>query len=169
MLKEWVSNGAAVLGIDGSLTTGWCLAVAGRRMPLGWGILRLDAPEGVARASRRMDIARHAFRDILARTMPDLVAREDVPYHRSFKSTAATLSHVTVYLALEYECAAAGVRLVSLMPAEVKKHATGSGVADKPKMLAAALKRWGVDLLGQDDVADAMWVADLAASRVGRT
>jgi len=51
---------------------------------------------------------------------------------------------------------------------EIKKHATGKGVADKEKMILAANERFGVNLdpdefksTGHDNVADAMHVCDM--------
>lgn len=52
-------------------------------------------------------------------------------------------------------------------PKEVKRHATGNGNADKPKMMAAATKKWPKVKLVDDNHADALWLLDLALSEYG--
>lgn len=44
-------------------------------------------------------------------------------------------------------------------PTTIKLFATGSGAAKKPKVVAAAVERWG-PAANQDDIADACWVAE---------
>lgn len=57
------------------------------------------------------------------------------------------------------------VLIVQLTPSEVKRHATGHGMAQKHQMQAAAKKRWRLDDVGEDE-ADALWICDLARTRL---
>jgi len=52
-------------------------------------------------------------------------------------------------------------------PTEIKKHGTGSGNADKPKMMAAAAAKWPKVKLVDDNHADALWLLDLALQEYG--
>lgn len=61
----------------------------------------------------------------------------------------------------------AGIPVIEVPVATVKKWATGRGNANKDMMLAAAVRRW--DQVGQNDEADAAWLADLAAYHLGST
>lgn len=51
-----------------------------------------------------------------------------------------------------------GLRVLEVAPGQVKKFATGKGVADKRDMSIAVLKRWGVDFT-TDDETDAFVLA----------
>lgn len=51
-------------------------------------------------------------------------------------------------------------------PAEIKKHATGKGNANKAAMVAAAKARW--PQVGDDNEADALWILDLATKEYGQ-
>ena len=64
---------------------------------------------------------------------------------------------VMVHGAIQAFCAVVNVDPALPTVSEVKKHATGSGNADKAAMIQAAVDRWGV-VLGPDE-ADATWVA----------
>ena len=64
---------------------------------------------------------------------------------------------VMVHGAIQAFCAVVNVDPALPTVSEVKKHATGSGNADKAAMIQAAVDRWGV-VLGPDE-ADAAWVA----------
>lgn len=55
---------------------------------------------------------------------------------------------------------------------EIKRYATGKGVADKPTMIAAANARFGISLdaegyetAGDDNMADAAWICAMAVDR----
>lgn len=47
-------------------------------------------------------------------------------------------------------------------PAEVKRHATGKGNANKDAMLTAAQEKWPTLSIVDDNQADALWILDLA-------
>jgi Holliday junction resolvasome RuvABC endonuclease subunit len=47
----------------------------------------------------------------------------------------------------------------------IKKHATGSGAAKKPAMIAAAEAKWPDQDISDDNVADALWLLDCALTQ----
>lgn len=59
-------------------------------------------------------------------------------------------------------CEDMGIDYKGISPSEVKKHATGNGNAGKPKMIEAAKTRWPDRVIGDDNMADALWILDLA-------
>ena len=56
----------------------------------------------------------------------------------------------------------------SYSPSEVKKHATGRGRASKEMMIQAAQKKWR-KVIEDDNIADALWILDLALTDYGQT
>lgn len=54
------------------------------------------------------------------------------------------------------------VEYKGVSPSEVKKHATGKGNAGKDQMVAAAVSKWPSRKIGDDNMADALWILDLA-------
>lgn len=52
-------------------------------------------------------------------------------------------------------------------PTEIKKHATGSGIASKDRMLEAARKRWPGKDISFHDEADACFLLDLVCKELG--
>ena len=51
-------------------------------------------------------------------------------------------------------------------PTEIKKHATGRGNAKKSDVCAAAFQKWPEQNIVDDNVADALWLMDLARSQL---
>jgi len=47
-------------------------------------------------------------------------------------------------------------------PSEIKKHATGKGNAGKDQMVAAAKRKWPEKQISDDNMADALWILNLA-------
>lgn len=68
----------------------------------------------------------------------------------------------TPSLGLAGDIAAAGVPILPVQPAEVKKHATGKGNANKDLMVATAARRW--NNVNSFSEADAAWLAHIAAN-----
>lgn len=56
-----------------------------------------------------------------------------------------------------------GIPHVVIAPATLKKYATGSGKANKDEMLAAAIKRSGLDITN-NNVADAWWLYQMGVA-----
>lgn len=57
-----------------------------------------------------------------------------------------------------------GIEYLGRSPAEIKKHATGKGNADKAAVLAAARARW--PQVASEDEADALWLLDLVSKEL---
>jgi Holliday junction resolvasome RuvABC endonuclease subunit len=56
-------------------------------------------------------------------------------------------------------CYERGYATYVLPPTSLKKFATGRGAGDKSGIILAAYKKFGIDLSGRDDEADALWLA----------
>lgn len=55
-----------------------------------------------------------------------------------------------------------GIPVIEVPPTTIKKWGTGKGNASKDMVLASAVRRWP-EVVGQNDEADAAWLADIAA------
>lgn len=65
---------------------------------------------------------------------------------------------------IELWCTDNQIEYAAFSPAQIKKHATGKGNADKQAMIAAAKKKWIDREITDDNEADALWLLDLATS-----
>lgn len=81
-----------------------------------------------------------------------VVAAEDVNVSRSFVALRKLSEFRGVLYAL---CAELDVPIVFFNVTQLKRWATGSGNADKKKMMEYAVKRWHIDPEGDDNVGDA--------------
>lgn len=63
----------------------------------------------------------------------------------------------------------AGRACVDVNPGTLKKYATGSGLAKKPDMLAAAIRKLGWTGSNDDNVIDARWLLEMAFAQYGQT
>lgn len=61
-------------------------------------------------------------------------------------------------------CEDNGVEYRGYSPAEIKRHATGKGNANKDAMVQAAKLRWPEKCIGSDNTADALWILDYAVT-----
>ena len=68
---------------------------------------------------------------------------------------------------IELVCTNNKVEYKGFSPKEIKKHACGSGNADKDAMVAAAKKKWPKIKLESNDHADALWLLDFAQAAYG--
>lgn len=68
---------------------------------------------------------------------------------------------------VELVCYRREVRCLEGHIGQVKKHATGNGMADKSAMTAAAVRRFGP--VADDNEADALWLLDHAISLIRKT
>lgn len=160
-----------VLGIDPGLRiTGYaCLEPGGRARAsiVEAGVFRLartgSAGKGASVASRLVELDRD-FRDLLERVSPQLVAIEGLFSHYKHPATAIVMGHARGVLLLAAE--QAGVRLMELKPAEVKKSLTGFGQADKDQMRRAIQREFSLPTLpSPPDLADALAIALCALTR----
>lgn len=69
---------------------------------------------------------------------------------------------------LELWCHMNGINTALVNVSDIKKHATGSGRADKEAMIKAAVKRWPDRKFSTHDEVDAMWLLDYAQKQYGQ-
>lgn len=86
---------------------------------------------------------------------------------RNAKFARAVKVAAQIQAAIEIWCTSHNIDYRGYSPAEIKKHATGKGTADKDKMVAAAEKKWPDVKLESNDHADALWLLDLASEQYG--
>ena len=98
------------------------------------------------------------FRNLIVRTKPQAVAVEGLFSHYQHPATAIIMGHARGVLILAAQ--QAGLRLLELKPAMVKKSATGFGQADKAQMQRAIQAHFGLaELPKPPDLADALAIA----------
>jgi Holliday junction resolvasome RuvABC endonuclease subunit len=121
----------------------------------GFGQLPVGGPPG-----KRFAAFHLALRG-LAPTLNE-IAYEDAWHQRG---RAAAVFHGLVAM-MQVHAYQVGATLHPLAVATIKKHATGSGRADKAEMMKAATARWGVECQ-TDDHGDALCVLSLHLYRKG--
>lgn len=118
---------------------------------------------GASSISERLLELERDVSGILERLRPSVVAVESVFAHVKHPATAIVMGHARGVVLLTIR--RAGLRLVELRPAEVKKSLTGSGRATKEQMQRSVQSLFGLAALPEPpDVADAIAIA-LGASR----
>lgn len=151
-----------VLGIDPGLYMGFSLNVEGK--PIDYGTIAYgDVPgkDGCWRMGQRADVLEPLLLGLVERTSPTIIAVEQVPFTR-FKTPTTAEGYLIVLVAVNRLAAFLEIPILMLNTSAVKKHATGSGKAKKADMIHNVSTHWGITLLqSQDDIADAMWVADM--------
>jgi crossover junction endodeoxyribonuclease RuvC len=151
-----------VLGIDpGTRLTGFGCIEGDYARPsiVEAGVFRLVPKSGTAPsvASRLVELERD-MQELLERTRPQFAAVEALFSHYRHPTTAVVMAHArgVILLALRK----AGVEVVELPPASVKRAMTGSGAAGKAQMQAAVASVFGLDEPPEPaDVADALAIA----------
>lgn len=127
---------------------------------------RRDESGGAASIATRLEELDRDFGEVLARTRPTLVAVEGLFAHPTHPATAITMAHARGVILLAVR--RAGLALVELKPATVKKSLTGSGRADKARMQRVIQAEFGLEEPpSPPDVADALAIALCALARVG--
>lgn len=161
-----------VLGIDPGLRiTGYgCVEPRGGRAAIvEAGVFRLSRTGeggGAASVSQRLAELDEDFRALLGRVKPQVVAVEGLFAHYKHPATSIVMGHARGVLLLAV--AQAGLRLVEMKPADVKKVTTGSGRAEKGQMQRAIQAEFGLaELPSPPDLADALAIALCAMHRVG--
>jgi len=157
-----------VLGIDPGLrVTGYgCVdGDAVRPELVEAGVIRLVRGETPAVADRLLELERDLCA-LLDRVRPAAVVVEAVFSNVRFPASALTMAHARGVVLL---CARrAGVELVEIPPASVKRALTGSGRASKEQMQAAIQGVFGLpEPPSPADVADALAIAIAGAVRMG--
>jgi crossover junction endodeoxyribonuclease RuvC len=164
-----------ILGVDPGLRiTGYgCLEVRrGEARLVEAGVIRLARSEGkgegrsAASVSARLAELDREFRGLLERLNPGAVAVEAVFAHVVHPATAIVMGHARGVLLLAIR--QAGLGLIELRPAEVKKSLTGNGQAGKIQVQRAVQSRLGLaELPRPADMADAIAIAWCAGARSG--
>ena len=163
-----------ILGIDPGTSCGWALRHAdGRVISSGTWDLAPKRHEGGGMRFVRL-------RTYLRETLPecDMVAYEEVRRHLGVDA-----AHIYggIVATIAAECEARRLPYSAFPVASINKHATGSGTpaarkkgqpkppkgAGKLAMIAAARARWPEIAIVDDNHADALWIADLAATLYG--
>jgi Holliday junction resolvasome RuvABC endonuclease subunit len=146
------------IGIDPATNCGWAvLDEGGNRVASGTWSLERRRGDGAGMLFVRFE---RLFRELVASYPGSVVAYEQVANHHS-GSAHVGLGLISQVQRLGEELARP---YTGIPPAAVKKVATGKGNANKEVVLKAARDRWGE--VGDDNEADALWIAD--AVRTGR-
>ncbi len=90
----------------------------------------------------------------------DIIVYEQA-HHRG--GAATHVAHALIG-AVESIAAERKIEITSRHTATIKKHATGSGRANKEEMFQAAREKWADRTLADDNEADALWLLDLVLS-----
>ncbi|MEQ8845115.1 MAG: crossover junction endodeoxyribonuclease RuvC [Phycisphaerales bacterium] len=151
-----------VLGLDPGLRlTGYaCVAMRDGRDALDEaGVLRLKrgdaSPDGLA--TRLVELEAD-LRDLIERLQPDAACVEAVFAHKAFPATAISMGHARGVILLTAK--RAGLPIVELSPAVVKRSMTGFGRATKDQMRLAVQARYNLpEPPTPADVADAIAIA----------
>lgn len=101
---------------------------------------------------------RNYLRELLDLQPPTVVAYEEVRRHMGVDAAHVYGGIVAV---ISEECEARRIPYAGVPVASVKRHATGKGNAQKGAMIEA-VKRLLPNFTGDDNEADAIWIADLA-------
>lgn len=151
-----------MLGIDPGTACGWALLRDGKLIEAGAWDLGARRHEGGGMRFLRL-------RSLLAevgRMSIDAVAYEEIRRHMGVDA-----AHIYggIIATLSSWCEERGTPYQGVPVGTVKKLATGKGNAEKVYMLAAALEKWPNlrESKVTHDVADACWIAETAAQRLG--
>jgi crossover junction endodeoxyribonuclease RuvC len=147
-----------ILGIDPGLrVTGYaCVdsAPVGAGRIVEAGVFRF----GKSPVSDRLHELDTDFRELISRVEPGVVAIEGLFAHYKHPATAIIMGHARGVLLLAVR--QAGLRLIELKPAQVKKSLTGFGQADKAQVQRAVQARFGLaEIPKPPDLADALAIA----------
>jgi Holliday junction resolvasome RuvABC endonuclease subunit len=133
------------------------------------GMARIDA-QGIDATQLRTTKRGHARLSYLIEHVAKYVAHLDLVALEgpSFNSKNA-YTHETdgLWWLIAHELHNMAVPYLQIPPATLKKFATGSGIAPKPDVLIAAVKRFpGVEFTSED-AADALWLLAMVCERYG--
>ena len=151
-----------VLGLDPGLRlTGYaCVCMRGDKETLDEaGVLRLKrgdaSPDGLA--NRLVELEADLI-DLIERLRPEAACVEAVFVHKAFPATAVSMGHARGVILLTAK--RAGLPILELAPAVVKRSMTGSGRATKDQMRLAVQARYNLPTPPTPaDVADAIAIA----------
>ncbi len=158
-----------VLGIDpGLVITGYgCIDGVGPAASIvEAGVIRLvDSRRERPTISDRLAELDRDVGEMLERLRPEVVAVEALFAHYKHPATAIAMGHARGVILLGVR--RAGLELVELRPAEVKRFVTGHGQAKKGQVQGAVATALGLSSVPKPaDVADALGIALCALSRL---
>lgn len=167
MDRETATSPGLVLGVDLSSTcTGFALVDLGTLDLRGLGHVK---PIGAWEISRRVHYVMAALAASVASTDVVDIWAEGIGTRMVAAAASAGRCH-QAFAATVIEFSPLDRRIDhaygTVSPAELKRHATGKGNADKAMMLAAARRQWPHVTFCNDDEADAAWVAHYGATRI---
>ena len=139
-----------ILALDIATKTGWAPDVDS-------GVIDLSLKRGESPGMKTVRFQARV-KELIDLVRPNLVVYEQPGgLHKSSIIDSAKMIGV-----LEVLCEKRGINISSYTAPSIKKHATGSGNAGKPKMVAAARDKWPDIRIIDDNHADALWLWDLA-------
>lgn len=104
--------------------------------------------------------------DILRAVGVDVLVYE-AARHAGMKMIGALVVQAELQGVIVHWCEENKLEYRGYSPSEIKKHATGSGNANKELMLRSAIHRWPDKDIPDDNTADALWLLDLATHQYG--
>ena len=148
-----------ILALDPATKTGWAHS---------------DGPSGVWDLSIRRDESGGMrlirllgkLNEIRGSLGIDVVAFE-AARHSAPKMQGALVVQAKIQGVIESWCEQHGVDYRGRSPSEIKKHATGKGIANKDAMLATARAKWPAAGIVDHNQADALWLLDLTQTELG--
>lgn len=146
-----------ILALDVATKTGWCL---GEHASGVWDFKKQRDESGGMKLVR----FRSKLEELYLTTRFDLVVFERVGGR--FKSAISVQAEL--HGVLKHYCEINYIDYRAFSSAEVKRHATGKGNANKKSMVDAAVERWPNINIIDDNHADALWIWNLAVERYGR-
>ena len=144
----------SIIGFDPSMnSTGWAQLDYETGQLLDCGIIR---PTGAINTIEKLDIIDREVRALCRREGVDIAIEEGIQYRSG--TVTRMLAQVWGVVALA-AWQATSVHIGEINISTVKLLATGNGRATKDQVTDAAVARWG-NRAGQNDIADACWVAE---------
>jgi len=141
-----------VIGVDPSITATGIADVNGHLTVAGGPPYMGD---------RRLPVIGQAVADVVERGLPDLAVIEDLPQHAKAAGITGMVQGVIRSKLIEL-----GVPYAIVVPATLKKFASGRGDADKADLRMALYKRTGIDERSDDKV-DAWWLRAAGLQHLG--
>lgn len=152
-----MSTTKRIFAVDPGTKCGWALRQPGGVMISGVWDLSGSRFEGAGMRFLRL----RGYLDTVARQQPfDVIVFEEVRRHMGVDAAHIYGGIVAV---LTSWCEEHKAPYLAIPVPTIKKHATGKGNANKDLMIAAAKARWPDIHLVDDNQADAMWIATVAA------
>lgn len=154
--KDNSASPPVLLALDLGTSCGWCVRSAAGCDSGVWNLKGGRFEGGGMRFVR----FRKYVREVIDSAGVCRVAFEEVRRHMGVDAAHVYGGLLAV---LSEECEVRKIPYEGIPVATIKKKATGKGNADKAAMIAAARARWPHLQIEDDNQADAMWIAEVAA------